>query len=102
MSDIDELFSIAYEEDGLEVIKQLDIKLLTKGAWSTVVFKYQDWNKAKEIYNPIKYSIRRYQKSGEIYKPRSKFNISSAKQARMLIEILQGWLDEDATVETGE
>lgn len=102
MSDIDELFSIAYEEDGLEIIKQLDVKMLSKGAWATAVFKYQDWNKSKEAYNPIKYSIRRYQKSGDIYKPRSKFNISSEKQARMLIGILQEWLDEDAQDELGE
>ena len=41
---VDEL-TIRYEEDGIETVKELDKKILTKGAWSTVIFRYQDWIK---------------------------------------------------------
>jgi len=93
-SDVDEL-SIEYTEDGTVTVKQLDKAVLTKGAWSTIVFRYQDWDRAKQQYSGDKYSIRRYQKRNGVYQQKSKFNISSKDQAKQLIEILQKWLDED-------
>jgi len=87
---VDDL-SVSYFEDGVETVKQLDKKVLTKGAWSTVIFRYQDWDQKKEAYGPDKYTIRRYQKKNGEYKQRSKFNISSADQAGQIIEALQGW-----------
>ena len=92
-SDIDEL-TINYEEDGKLVVKQLDKSVLTKGAWSTIIYRYQDWNRGKEVYGPDKYSIRRYQKRNGQYQPKSKFNISSADQARKIIAALESWLPE--------
>ena len=56
--DIDEL-TVDYMEDGKLVSKQLDKVVLSKGAWSTIIFRYQDWNRQKEEYGPDKYSIRR-------------------------------------------
>lgn len=88
---IDDL-SVSYFEDGLETVKQLDKKVLSKGAWSTVIYRYQDWDQKKEAYGPDKYTIRRYQKKNGEYKQRSKFNISSADQASQIIEALQGWM----------
>ncbi len=83
--------TIKYEEDGIEIVKELDKEILTKGAWSTVIFKYQEWSRAKKEYGPEKYSIRRYRKVDGNYKPQSKFNISGEKQAKQLIEILSNW-----------
>jgi len=68
---------------------------LTKGAWATVIFRYQDWNRAKNEYGPDKYTIRRYQKQNGEYKPKSKFNISSKDQAKSIIEALQDWIGKD-------
>jgi len=90
---VDEL-TIRYEEDGIETVKELDKKILTKGAWSTVIFRYQDWNRSKEEYGPDKYSIRRYQKRNGEYQQKSKFNISSPDQAQQLIEALTEWVKE--------
>ena len=92
---VDEL-SIEYTEDGKVLVKQLDKKVLTKGAWSTIIYKYQDWDKRKEEYGKAKFSIRRYQKRNGEYFQKSKFNISSEAQARDLIEALEGWLAESA------
>jgi hypothetical protein len=39
--------------------------------------------------------IRRYQKRNGEYQQKSKFNISSEKQAQEIIEALQGWLSQD-------
>jgi hypothetical protein len=92
MSEAIDLVTVDYEENGLTLVKELDKEVLSKGAWATVIYRYQDWNRTKECYGPDKYSIRRYQKSGDDYKPRSKFNISSKKQALQLVEILQKWV----------
>ncbi|MFQ5649014.1 MAG: hypothetical protein ACE5IY_03650 [bacterium] len=83
--------SITYEEDGIEVVKELEKRVLSKGAWATVIFKYQDWDRAKEVYSDDKYTIRRYRKVSGVYRQQSKFNISSKAQALKLIEVLQEW-----------
>ncbi len=90
-STVDEL-TIRYEEDGIETVKELDKQVLTKGAWSTVIFRYQDWDRTKQVYGPDKYSIRRYQKRGGEYQQKSKFNISSKDQAEKIIAALQEWI----------
>ncbi|KTD65824.1 hypothetical protein Lsan_0729 [Legionella santicrucis] len=88
---IDEI-TIAFNEDGTEATKELDKKVLTKGAWTTIMFKYQEWDNAQNDYGPVKYSIRRYQKRNNQYWLKSKFNISSAEQAQKVVEILSDWL----------
>ncbi len=90
-TDVDEL-TVDYMEDGHLVSKQLDKIVLTKGAWSTILYRYQDWDRRKEEYGPEKYSIRRYQKRNGEYQQKSKFNISSRAQAEKIVEALQTWL----------
>jgi len=92
-STVDEI-TISYTEDGTEITKELDKIVLTKGAWSTIIFKYQDWDRSKEVYGAVKFTIRRYQKRNGEYMPKSKFNISSVDQAKKIIDALQSWIDE--------
>jgi len=92
-SEIDEL-TVQYEEDGLVTVKELDKKVLTKGAWSTIIYRYQDWDRRKEEYGPDKYTIRRYQKRNGQYMQKSKFNISSKDQARAVIDALEEWMKD--------
>ncbi|HEX19983.1 MAG TPA: hypothetical protein ENG78_04090 [Acidiferrobacteraceae bacterium] len=87
--------TVDYEDGGMLVSKQLDKIILTKGAWSTIIYRYQDWDRKKEVYGPDKYSIRRYQKRNGEYQQKSKFNISSADQARKIIGALQSWLPQE-------
>ena len=90
-ANVDEI-SINYTEEGVLLVKELDKEILTKGAWSTIMFKYQDWDRNKNEYGPEKFSIRRYQKRNGEYQQKSKFNISSAEQAGKIIEVLQKWI----------
>ena len=92
-SEIDDL-TVQYEEDGVITVKELDKKVLTKGAWSTIIFRYQDLDRRSGEYGKDKYTIRRYQKRGGQYMQKSKFNISSQDQARAIIEALQGWMED--------
>lgn len=92
MSETIDSLTIAYTEEGIETVKELDKHILSKGAWSTILFRYQDWDKSKQEYGPVKYSIRRYQKRNDQFWLKSKFNISSTDQAQKIIEILTAWL----------
>ena len=87
---IDEI-TINFTEDDILKVKELAKEVLTKGAWTTMIFQYQDWDPKLEEYGPVKYSIRRYQKSAGEYKYRSKFNISHDKQALQIAKILTKW-----------
>jgi hypothetical protein len=86
--------TINYEEDGVLLVKELDKEILSKGAWTTILFRYQNWDKAKEEYSKDMYTIRRYQKRQGEYIPKSKFNISSGEQAEKIIAALQKWLND--------
>ncbi|MDO9043075.1 MAG: hypothetical protein Q7U64_12175 [Desulfocapsaceae bacterium] len=91
-SDLNEL-TINYEEDGILLVKELDKEVLSKGAWTTILFRYQNWNKGKDEYSKDMYTIRRYQKREGEYLPKSKFNISSPEQAQKIIAVLQKWIN---------
>ena len=86
--------TVNYTDAGVQTVKELDKVILSKGAWATVIFKYQDLDRAKGGFGPEKYTIRRYQKRNNEYMPKSKFNISSRDQAQKIIEALQGWINE--------
>jgi hypothetical protein len=92
MTSTPEELTVTYEEDGIETVKELDKEILTKGAWCTIIYRYQDWNRSKEEYGPDKFTIRRYQKRNGEYQPKSKFNISSKDQAEKVIAALEKWV----------
>jgi hypothetical protein len=91
---IDEI-SIDWKDDnGQTLVKQVKKEVLTSGAWSTVMFMYRDFDKKIDEFGPKKIRVVRYQKRGGKFMPQSKFNISSAKQAKRIVEIIQNWLPE--------
>ena len=94
-STVDEI-TISFEEEGVLLVKELDKEVLTKGSWTTIMFKYQDLDKATNSFKATKISIRRYQKQGGEYKQKSKFNISSIAQAKKVLEVLNKWTENEA------
>ena len=93
---VEELTMNFSDEEGNLLVKELEKEVLTKGGWATLIFRYQDLDKAKGTFKAPKYAIRRYQKSSGEYKLKSKFVVSSAAQARLLSEILTRWATKDA------
>ncbi len=88
--------TITYEEEGVEIIKQMDKRILSSGAWATIVYKYQQWERAKEAYGADRYTIRRYRKRNGEYMQQSKFNISSKEQAEKIIDALLDWTRKES------
>lgn len=92
---IDEL-TVNYEENDQLLIKELDKVILTRGAWTTILFRYQQWNPEAQDYEPEKYMIRRYRKISGEFKVQSKFVISNREQAKKIIAALQEWTTDEA------
>ena len=90
---VDDL-TVEYFEGELMTVKELDKVVLSKGAWGTLMFRYQDLDRAKGEFGPDKYTIRRYQKRNGEYSQRSKFNISSRDQASAIIDALTRWTND--------
>jgi hypothetical protein len=90
---IDDL-TVNYEEDGVLLTKELDKVILSRGAWTTILFRFIQWDPKKDAYGPDRFAIRRYKKSGDTYRVQSKFAISSRDQAKKIIDALAGWIDE--------
>lgn len=91
---IDDL-TVEMEENGQVFVKELDKVVLSKGAWATVLFRFQTYRPETDDFGPDKYVIQRYKKTGGEYRRQSKFNISSQEQARKIVDALNGWLKEE-------
>src|SRR5512136_3244351 len=91
---IDEINIDWKDENGQHLVRQVRKEVLTSGAWSTIMFMYQDLDKKSGEFGPKKIRVARYQKRGGKFIPQSKFNISSARQARQIVGIIENWLPE--------
>jgi hypothetical protein len=92
-SDIDEL-TIQYEEEGQVLIEELDKLILNRGAWTTILFLYREWNAKTEDFSLPKAGLRRYQKTGGAFRKRDGINLTE-KSIPMLIAQLQSWFKID-------
>jgi hypothetical protein len=93
MAETIEELTVNYEEEGILVVKEIGKEVLSKGAWTTILFRYQDYDKGTQEFSPDKFTIRRYQKRNGQYLAKSKFNISSIAQAQKIIEVLTRWTE---------
>ena len=85
--------SIEFEREGITTPKEVRREVLSKGAWTTIMFLYQDYDFKNECYGDSKVTIRRYQKKNGRYFQQSKFNISSPKQAGKIVDILKDFYE---------
>lgn len=97
-----EEITMNYEEEGVQLVKELEKEVLTKGSWTTIMFKYQDLDKATNSFKATKISIRRYQKQNGEYKQKSKFNISSVAQAKKVLDVLVKWTENESGADAGD
>ncbi len=91
---VDEISIDWKDENGQQLVRQVKKEVLTSGAWSTIMFMYQDFDKKAGEFGPKKIRVARFQKRGGKFIPQSKFNISSANQAKRIADIIQNWLPE--------
>jgi hypothetical protein len=87
---LDEL-TYDYEDEGVLVRKEIDRAVLTKGSWATVMFLFQELDKAKGKFRAPKMAIVRFKKARGAYRKQSSFNISNEKQARQIAQVFEQW-----------
>ncbi len=80
-----------YEDGGVLLRKELEKSVLTKGAWATVMFLYQELDKASGKFRAPKMAIVRFKKFKGAYRKQSSFNVSSEKQARQITDVFEQW-----------
>jgi hypothetical protein len=80
-----------YEEEGTLVRKEIGRAVLTKGGWATLMFLFQELDRASGKFRAPKMAIVRFKKSKGVYRKQSSFNISSEKQARQIAEVFETW-----------
>jgi hypothetical protein len=80
-----------YEDEGVLVRKQIDRAILSKGGWATVMFLFQELDRATGKFRSPKMAIVRFKKAKGSYRKQSSFNISNEKQARQITEVFEGW-----------
>ena len=95
-STIDEISIDYFDENGQQIIKQLDKQVLSKGAWTTIMFLFVEWDRRKNAWSAPKACIDRFQKKNGEYRTQSKFKFTSAKQAKQIMNVFQGWMDSGA------
>ena len=92
-----------YEDEGTLVRKELDKVVLTRGSWATVMFLYQELDKASGKFRAPKIAIVRFKKFRGAYRKQSSFNVSSEKQARQITEVFERWYAKmDAAATAGD
>lgn len=89
---IDEI-TINYEEDGLLVVEELDRVVLSRGAWTTILFLFRERERQTGEFGPPKAGLRRYQKFRGEFRKRDAINLSP-KSAALLLETLPRWFEE--------
>lgn len=82
------------DEEGVQKVRELKKEVLTRGGWATLMFAYQEIGRGADDFGPVKFRVGRYQKRNGRFSPHSKFNISSAKQAQQIVDVLQAWIKE--------
>lgn len=90
-----------YEDDGVLVRKEMDKTVLTKGSWATVMFLYQELDKASGKFRAPKIAIVRFKKARGAYRKQSSFNVSSEKQARQITAVFEQWYPKMAAAAAG-
>lgn len=88
---IDDISINYQDEEGTQLVKEIDKVILSRGSWSTIIFLYQDLDRKTGEFGPQKATIRRYKKTGGVFRQQSKFNISGAKQGMQISEALSNW-----------
>ena len=88
---IDDITINYQDEEGTQLVKELEKVILSRGSWSTIIFLYQDLDRKTGEFGPQKATIRRYKKTGGVFRQQSKFNISGEKQGMQISEALSKW-----------
>jgi hypothetical protein len=90
---LDEL-SYDVEEDGVLVRRQVDRVVVARGAWATVMFLYEELDRATGAFRAPKIAVARFKKLRGAYRRHSVFTLASIAEARALTDVFERWFEK--------
>ncbi len=93
---VEELTVTREGDDRMAPRRELNKKVLTKGAWATVVYLYEEKNKKTEEWSKPKLSLVRYRKLKGSYRFQKEFALSNIDHALVLRDTIDEWLGQPA------
>ena len=85
--------TVNYEEEGELLVEELEKVILTRGAWTSILFRYRERDRQTGEMGAPKATLRRYQKYQGVFKKRDAINLS-ADAAKSLVSTLDQWLKD--------
>ncbi len=91
---VEELTVSWVDEDGTEMVRELDKQVLSEGSgWATVAYLFSEIDPDGEV-KPPKINLRRYRKRAGAWNVHNKLVLTNHEQMANLYEALGRWLDE--------
>jgi hypothetical protein len=97
---VDDL-SYDWEEDGRQVRRELDRRVLSRGGWPTVMYLYQELDPATDAWRPAKVALVRYQSRRGMLRKHASITLGEARSLE-LASALETWFGAAAKAERGE
>lgn len=89
MDDLDDL-RWDLEEDGRQVRRELDRRVVEKGGWATAVYLYEELDPRTEDWHR-KLTLVRWRRVHDQWRKHASFNLTDPDQATMLRDALSAW-----------
>jgi hypothetical protein len=76
------------EDDGREVRRELDRRVIVKGGWATGLYLYTDRDPQGDAWRPPKIALVRWKRHGDGWQRHSHFNLTDVDQLDALAELI--------------
>ena len=97
---VEELTITREESDRFAPRKELKKAVITKGAWSTVAYKFEELKKSKKGEEwVVKYSLVRYRKLKGVFRFQKEFAISNADHVKLIRDAFSEFLESEPAAE---
>ena len=93
--------SFDWEEDGRQVRRELDRRVLSRGGWPTVMYLYQELDLQTDAWRPAKVALVRYQSKRGMLRKHASITLGEVKSLE-LAAALEQWFGAAAKAERGE
>jgi hypothetical protein len=79
------------EDDGVLARRQLDRVILSRGAWATVMFLYEELDRETGAYRAPKIAVVRFQKWRGVYRKHASLTLADGAEAQAFVATLGAW-----------
>ncbi|MCB9574331.1 MAG: hypothetical protein H6709_19805 [Kofleriaceae bacterium] len=82
------------EDDGREVRRELDRRVVERGGWATGAYLYQEREPRGDGWRAPRVALVRWKRAGDGWRKVSGINLTDAAQITALADALAGWVPQ--------